>query len=215
MLVGGASGGGHSTQNNIDYIAEQLPSSCDVRAWMNSGLFFDVASYPDFLAGNLDKYDANINKSDAKILNVFVDESCRAALGDDYYKGVQFDHAFPYITTPSLVSQAMFDQHQIVNDVSLPPGSLTENGATWSKDTKAYVAFCSIHSNDDDVRNNHDDDDNNSSSSSSSNNSSSNKDNNGNSMNKNNSDYHNTNRNGKDNRIHNSNHSRCRVIFGW
>jgi hypothetical protein len=142
LLVGGASGGGLSQVINVDYIASQFPPSCDVRAWINSGLHFDMASYPDFIAGKGKAAEKPlINKTVATIFNAFVDESCRAALGDDWYKCIGFDHAFPHISTPSFISQSQFDVHQLTKDFQLPANAMTPDTANWSNATKEYVAY--------------------------------------------------------------------------
>ena len=82
VVVGGASGGGWTQVVNLDFIASRVPGA-DVRAWIDSGLHFDVASYGDFTAGVMDEQPL-ISKEGADVLVSFVDESCRAALGDDW-----------------------------------------------------------------------------------------------------------------------------------
>jgi len=140
LLIGGCSGGGHSQVINVDYIASQMPAGVDVRASINSGLYFDIASYPDFVAGKMDERP-HISKENAQELNAFVDESCRTALGDDWYKCIAFDHAFPYISTPSFVSQAKYDLHQLQQSLGVPSGSFKADTSTWSKAVNDYTAY--------------------------------------------------------------------------
>lgn len=139
LLIGGCSVGGHSQVVNVDYIASQMPSDVDVRAWINSGLTFDVVHYPDFVAGKMDARTSS-TKEKAEELNTYVDESCRAALGDDWWKCTNFDYAFPYISTPSFVSQAKYDRNQLQH-MGAPAGSFTKDTSQWSPDLNNFTAY--------------------------------------------------------------------------
>ena len=141
VLVGGCSGGGWSQVINLDYIASQLHASADVRAWINSGLHFDVATYPDFTAGRVVEQPL-INQSVAEdVFHSFVDESCRTALGDDWYKCIGFDHAFPHIRTRAFVGQSQYDKVQLSLRLGVPAGSLSADTAKWTKEVTAYVEY--------------------------------------------------------------------------
>jgi hypothetical protein len=149
VLIGGCSGGGWSQVINLDYMASRFPEGADVRAWINSGLHFDIAPYSDFIGETHLGEIPFISKEEAESMNVFVDESCRAALGEDWHKCIGFDHAFAHISTKAFISQSMYDKIQLGLRLGLPKTAfISKDVSKWATNTTGYMAYFGKRSRD-------------------------------------------------------------------
>jgi len=141
VIVGGCSGGSISTLNNVDYIASRLPSGVDIKGKIETGLYFDAVTYDDYLEGDFSNpTGVSINKESAEGMEAFVDESCRVALGENWWKCMMFEHVAQYIETPIHFSEPKFDRWRLYEQYGFDADK-NQDPQGYSEEQKGYFKY--------------------------------------------------------------------------
>jgi len=115
-LVSGSSAGGMGTFHTIDRIANHLSWS-KVIATPQAGWFFpNVSNYDDWTHGR----PGIMNDTMYRLWNMYVNEDCARALGNDAFRCFSLDVAYKYIRTPMFIVENNFDSNEIFAQLGCP-----------------------------------------------------------------------------------------------
>jgi len=114
ILFSGSSAGGIGVYNNADFISQQFPQA-QVKASPEGGYFFpeNIVLYEEWLIGLDVPYPPIASEYIATMFSSYVDETCAKAHPDSPWRCWDAGFVIPYLETPILVVNNIYDSSQL------------------------------------------------------------------------------------------------------
>lgn len=146
MLYSGCSAGGRGVSYNIDWVQTLLPTTVDLRGFMDSPLWIDLAP----LVGGRTSLRAQ-TQAIAALYPEALDQDCVRVNFGRSWRCIMGEFSMAYVKTPSLIFAHQDDTHQLHTSLGHSYGPIWPRDHRWARQLKertvrALVALPSRHS---------------------------------------------------------------------